>query len=234
MPALALVLASLVLMYLVRLRVDAAWVPFRAGQMLLAAAPALIARALVYARDTPAARWATAAVMAAAFVIGLPTTVIDAYNAQDVADRNIGPGFHWTLALTPDEQRVLDWIRRETPAESIVQMEPTVRDRDLSRGHWGERWSTIPSFAERRMAAGIPISLMRVPEYGERSTLVKSMYESPNARDAWSIARKLRIDYLYVDAVDREAYPNVSKFDAAPDLFTPVFASGAAAVYQVR
>ena len=233
-PAIALVLASLGLMYLVRLRVDAAWVPFRAGQMLLAAAPALIARALISSRGSPAIRWSTAAVLGAAFVTGLPTTVIDAYNAQDVADRNVGPGFHWTLALTPDEQRVLDWIRRETPRDAIVQMEPTVRDRDLSRGHWGERWSTIPSFAERRMAAGIPISLMRVPEYGERSSQVKSMFESANARDAWSIARKLRIDYVYVDAIDRAAYPAVSKFDAAPDLFTPAFASGAAAVYQVR
>lgn len=232
-PALMLVSLSLLLMYLVRLRVDTAWVPFRAGQMLLVASPALIARGLVSMGNGGATRWIAAVAMVAAFVIGLPTTVIDAYNAQDVGDREAGPGFHWTLALTPDEQQALAWIRTSTPANALVQMEPTVRDRDLSPANWGERWSLVPSFAERRMAAGIPISLMRVPEYVEKSRSVKVMYETANPHEAWTIARRLHIAYLYVDAVDRQTYPGVAKFDTS-QYFAPVFRSGPVAVYEVR
>jgi hypothetical protein len=233
LPALMLVSLSLALMYLVRLRVDTAWVPFRAGQMLLVAAPALVARALVYLWSGGATRWIAVTAFVAAFVIGLPTTVIDAYNAQDVDDREIGPGFRWTLALTPDEQQALAWIRTVTPAHALVQMEPTARDRDLSPGNWGERWSVVPTFGERRMAAGIPISLMRVPEYGEKSRAVKVIYETPNAHEAWTIARRLHIAYLYVDANDRQTYPDVAKFDTS-QYFAPVFKRGEVAVYEVR
>ena len=63
----------------------------------------------------------------------LPTTVIDATNAQDVDDLDAGQGFHWTLVLHPEEQQALHWIRTMTPPNALVQMEPTVRDRDTQR-----------------------------------------------------------------------------------------------------
>jgi hypothetical protein len=234
LPALVIVVLSLLIMHLVRLRVDTAWVPFRAGQMLLVAVPALVARGLVALWDSRRLRWAGVAAIAVAFVIGAPTTAIDAYNAQDVEDMNVGPGFHWTLVLHPDEERALTWIRTMTPSTALVQMEPTVRDRELSPGGWGERWSLIPSFAERRMAAGLPISLMRVPEYAEKSAQVKTMYQTADAHEAWTIARRLRIGFLYVDALDREVYEGAAKFDVSPQFFTPVFTSGAVGVYAVK
>jgi hypothetical protein len=232
-PSIALIVLALGLMYLVRLRVDAPWVPFRAGQMLLVAVPALIARGLAAFWDSSNARWPAVAAFAVLFAVGFPTTAIDARNAQDVENTNAGPGFHWTLVLTPDEQQAFAWIRKATPATAIVQMEPTVRDRELSPGGWGERWSLIPSFAERRMAAGIPISLMRVPEYGERSAQVKTIYQSMDPREAWTIARRLRIVYLYVDALDRRTYEGAAKFDDAPQFFRRAFTSGDVAVYEV-
>jgi hypothetical protein len=232
-PALVLVVLSLLLMYLVRLRVDTAWVPFRAGQMLLAAAPAIVARGLAAAWDS---KLRSVGIMAIAllFVVGVPTTAIDAYNAQDVEDADAGPGFHWTLMLHPDEEKALAWIRRTTPSTALVQMEPTVRDRDLSPGDWGERWSLIPSFAERRMAAGLPISLMRVPEYSEKSALVKTIYQTTDPYEAWTIAHRLRIAFLYVDGLDRHVYEGAAKFDASPRYFTPAFRSGEVAVYEVK
>lgn len=233
LPALALVLISLLVMHLVRLRVDVAWVPFRAGQILLVAVPALVARVFAALVDS-GRRWVAVAVIVIAFLAGAPTTIIDAFNAQDVEDEDVGPGFHWTLVLHADEERALAWIRSSTPRTALVQMEPAVRDRDLSAGHWGERWSLIPSFAERRMAAGLPISLMRVPEYAEKSLLVKTMYQSADPHEAWTIARRLRIAYVYVDEIDRAAYPGAAKFDASPQFFTPVFTSGAVGVYTVR
>jgi hypothetical protein len=234
LPATVLIVLSLLLMYLVRLHVDAAWVPFRAGQMLLVAVPAIIARGIVALWNAPRWRIASTAAIVAMFAIGLPTTAIDAFNAQDVEDMDAGPGFHWTLILTSDELEALAWIRRSTPRSALVQMEPTIRDRDSNPGGWGERWSLIPSFAERRMAAGIPISLMRIPEYAERSALVRTIYQTPNAHEAWTIARRLRIAYLYVDALDRRTYEAAAKFDTSPEFFTPVFRRGQVGVYEVR
>jgi hypothetical protein len=234
LPALVVVVLALLAMHLLRLRVDTAWVPFRAGQMLLVAVPALVARGLAALWDSPRQRWATVVVVVLAFVIGAPTTAIDAYNAQDVEDMNVGPGFHWTLVLRSDEEKALAWIRTMTPPTAVVQMEPTVRDRELSPGARGERWSLVPSFGERRMAAGLPISLMRVPEYAEKSLQVKTIYQTASAHEAWTIARRLRIAFLYVEGLDRDTYEGAAKFDVAPEFFTPVFRSGAVGVYQVR
>jgi len=233
-PAIVLVVVSLLLMYLVRLRVDQAWVPFRAGQLFLVAAPALMARGLAALWNVPRARGFAIGVAAVLLAAGLPTTAIDAYNAQDIGNRGIGSGFHWTLVLGPDEQEALAWIQRMTPATAIVQMEPTVRDRELSPGAWGERWSVVPAFAQRRMAAGLPISLIRIPAYAEKSSLVRTLYQTSDAREAWTIARKLRIDFLYVDAIDRQAYGGGAKFDTSPEFFSPVFTRGLVGVYQVR
>jgi uncharacterized membrane protein len=84
------------------------------------------------------------------------------------------------------------------------------------------------------MAAGLPISLLNVPEYSERSQAVRMMYDTPSAAQANDIAHRLRIDYVYVDAVERSAHSAVSKFDASPEYFERVFSEGEVAVYRVR
>ena len=216
---------SILLMFFVTLSVDIFWVGFRAGNLFFVLVPALVARGFV----SLSARWrrpVAAALAIATIVGGLPTTIIDAYNAQDVGNRLMGPGFRWTVALTPAEQEGLAWIRANTPREAIVQAEPTIRGRDT--------WSFIPSFAERRMAAGLPISLMHVPEYDEKSEQVRQIYASTDADAAWRAAKQLRVDYLYVDATERAAYPAVSKFDVNPRYFTPVFRNSEVSVYQVK
>jgi hypothetical protein len=219
----ALAIISLALMYFVWLDVDHEWVPFRAGQMLLAVIPALCARAMLAARVK---RWIVVAAAAALIASGLPTTAIDAYNARDIHNAREGPGFRWTLVLTPDQNRAFTWIRNATPATAIVQMEPIVRGRD--------GWSLIPSFAHRRMAAGLPISLLHVPEYDQRSTAVKDAFETSDPADAWRTVHGLHIAYVYVDATDRRAYPGAAKFDSSPQYFAPVFRSGDVGVYAVR
>ena len=229
-PVTAALLAgtSLLLLFFARLDVDPAWVGFRAGQMFLVAVPVLIARGLV---ATGARKGMAVIAVAFAIVAGVPTAAIDSYNAQDtsnVAESPVGP---WTVLVSRDEQAGLAWLRDATPSTAIVQMEPTVRARTT--------WSLIPSFARRRMAAGQPISLLggTTPgsEYAERSARVKTMYETSNARQAWDIARALRIDYVWVDKVERAAYPSgVGKFDAAPDRFVPVFRNTEVVIYRVH
>jgi hypothetical protein len=225
-PAIVVGVLSLAVMYLVRLRVDTEWIPFRAGQMLLVTAPALMAYGLAAVWNRRALRPLAGVAFVALLLLGLPTTVIDAFNAQDIENDHEGVGFRWTMVIPPEEVQAFAWIRRSTPLDAVVQMEPIVRER--------EGWSLIPSFAERRMAAGLPISLMEVPAYRQTSERVQVMFATPRAQEAWDIAKGLHIDYIYVDATDRAKYPETDKFDRSPNFFEHVFRRGAVGVYRVR
>jgi hypothetical protein len=212
---------GLFLLYFVRIS-EASWVGFRAGQLLLISIPILLARTL-----ESLSRTVRAALVAVVLVIGMPTTLIDTYNAQDIGNRRPGPGFRWTLWTTPAQREAFIWIRAHTTDEDIVQMEPIVRGR--------EHWTLIPSFAGRRMAAGQPISLLPLPEYRERSEQVRRLFEARDQTEAAAIARSLRLDYLYVDTEDVRAYPEgTQKFAANPEIFEPVFANGEVRIYRVR
>jgi hypothetical protein len=214
------VLLGLFLLYFVRIS-EASWVGFRAGQILLVAIPVLLARSL---ERVP--RRTRGAAVALILALGLPTTLVDAYNAQDIWNRRPGPGFRWTLWTTRQQRQAFEWIKRNTPEDAIVQMEPVVRGR--------EHWTLIPSFAGRRMAAGDPISLLPIPEYALKSGEVRTMFATGSAADAAAIARRLGIDYIYVDQTDVSAYPEgVAKFDGSP-AFERVFSNREVRLYRVR
>ena len=219
---------ALLLLFFARLNVDPAWIGFRSGQLFLIAVPALIARGFVASGPRRAIAIVAAAIALAA---GAPTTVIDTYNAQDTSNVSESPIGPWTVVLTPEEQQGLEWIRRMTPANAVVQMEPTSRERNT--------WSLIPSFAERRMSAGRPISLLGGTsdgsEYAERSARVRTLYETSDVRQAWDIARSMRINYLWVDRIERSTFPaGTAKFNGAPQFFIPVFRNAEVSIYRVR
>ena len=227
-PAVAGTVLGLLVFYLVRLSVEGSYIGFRAGQLLQLALPGLAA--LFFARLwNPQWTWraAAAAIAIVLIVIGLPTTLIDTYNAQDIGNRRMGPGFRWTIPISPDQQAALDWVRRATPPDAIVQLEPVGRGRDT--------WSLIASFGQRRMAAGVPLPLMATPEYAQRMREVQAIYATPDAGLAWREARRLGIDYLYLDGVERAKYPGqpLDKFTASPEYFVPAFSSGEVALYAV-
>ncbi len=223
-PSVAGVVLVVLVMHLVTMTVDEFWIGFRTGHLFFVLVPPTIARGLLWLWQRPRRPFATV-LLAGLFAVGLLTTVIDAFNAQDVENTHQGIGLRWTLRLTPEQQAGLEWIRLHTPSTAIVQAEPSVRGRDA--------WSLIPSFAERRMAAGQPISLMHVPEYDTRSDAVQKIYAFADADAAWASARSLGIDYLWLDATDRAAYPNAAKFADHPELFSPVFTGGDVVVYQL-
>ena len=220
--AMAGIAVGLFLLYFVRIS-DASWVGFRAGQILLVMIPILLARTF----DAMSTR-SRGLLCAAVLIVGLPTTVIDTFNAQDIGNHRQSPGgFKWTISVSAGQEEAFRWIRRETPLGAIVQMEPILRGR--------EHWTLIPSFASRRMAAGLPISLLPSPEYLERSNRVRSIFAAADAQEAASLARRLGIDYLYVDGDDRAAYPTgMAKFVEHTELFVPVFQNAEAGIYQVR
>jgi hypothetical protein len=224
-PAIIGMALSVFLMFFLTLTVDLFWIGFRTGQLFFILAPAIVARgfALLWRARLPIIGVGVALLV---FLIGFPTTAIDAYNTQDVANRAMGPGFHWTVTITPAEQEAFEWIKRNTAPDAIVQAEPIVRGR--------ETWSLIPTFAERRMAAGNAIALLAIPEYTTGSERVRQIYVEPDADIAWRVAREMAIDYLFVDSAERNAYPAVAKFDARPDRFERVFQNADVSIYTIR
>jgi hypothetical protein len=225
-PSIAGLAISLALMFGVTLVLEPIWIGWRAGQVFLVTIPPLIAAAIAALWDR-AGRGVTVASVAMLLAIGLPTTLIDLYNTQDTSNTEMGPGFRWTVVITPGEQEALEWIERRTPPDAVVQMSLNPRGR--------ETWTLIPSFARRRMAAGLPISLLRTPEYEERAALADRIFASGDAEEASRIARQLRIDYLYVGPAEREAFgASLAALDARPDLFARYFQNAAAAVYAVK
>jgi hypothetical protein len=225
LPYVVLSTLALFLMYFVRLSVDQAWMAFRAGQMMIIGLAALSARYLAASTAGTRRLGGAAVVILLAFLSGAPTTVIDEYNAQDIHNLAMGPGFPWTIVVTPQQQHAYQWLRENTPPAAVVQMDARSRERAT--------WSNLPSFAERRMAGGLPISLLNIPEYAERSDRIRAMYSTGNAAEAANIAHSLRIDYVYVDEVERRAYPNGIRFEGS-SAFEEVFKEGAVAIYRVR
>jgi hypothetical protein len=218
---------GLLLLYFVRLVPDPAWVGFRAGQILQITLSGLsaIGIARILTARFPV-RWAGLAILALLFAAGLPTTAIDVYNAQDIANRAMGPGFRWTIDITPEEQAAFEWIRRATPRDGVVQMEPTSRGR--------ETWSLLPSFAERRMGAGLAIPLLEDAARSARLEVVKTLYETDDPDHAWMLARQLGIDYLYLDRVEHATFPaGLAKFDASPN-FLLAFRNDEVCIYAVH
>jgi hypothetical protein len=224
LTATVMIATSLVVMHFVRLSVDDSWVGFRGGQMFLVAAPAVIAAGL----SAPGVwRRIAVTVAIAALLAGLPTTIIDVYNAQDITNLSPGPGFPWTQVLDRPHADALEWLRRSTSLTDTVQVDAVARGQTT--------WTPIPSFAERRMAASLPRTLVDDPDYHERSEQVRQMYATTESRDAWTLARRLRVNYVWIDEVERGAYPaGVRKFDTAPEYFAPVYQNGVVSIYRVQ
>jgi hypothetical protein len=225
-PALAGTVLGLLVFYLVRLSVEGSYIGFRAGQLLQLALPGLAA--VFFARLWAGrSRVLAGAIAAALIIIGLPTTVIDTYNAQDIGNLRMGPGFRWTITVTRDEQEAFRWLRAQTATDAIIQMDP--------EAHGRETWSQVPTFAWRRTAAARPISLMNIPEYGERSRRAHSIYSGVRPEAAARTARQLGIDYIFIGPAERTANPpdRLAKFDTRPDLFRLAFANQGTQIYEV-
>jgi hypothetical protein len=203
------------------------YVGWRAGHLIfMAAAPltALVFEALARARR--AVRYAGVALAGALALAAAPTVIIDLYNTQDTGNRAMGPGFPWTLVLGPDELEALRWIKQSTPPHALVQPEPSVRA--------PATWAWVPAFAERRMAAGLPISMVPLARYEAASHRVRELYLSETAKEAFERAARLRIDFLVVGPPERQAYPAFEQMlDADGARFPVVFRNASMTIYFV-
>ncbi len=204
------------------------YVGWRAGHLLFVAFTVLTAYALQEIGNGTVTRQAVAAVVFVVLALSAaPTFAIDLYNTQDIDNREESPGgLRWTLVLDRDEVEGLAWIRALTPPDAVVQIDPFPR---------GFTWAYIPAFAERRMAAGLPISMVPLEKYETASREVKTVFTADSAQTAHQRAVELGIDYLFVGRPEREANPQIEdRLGQRPDLFQPVFRNNTIAIYFVE
>lgn len=202
------------------------YVGWRVGHLLFMAATVLAGIVFEHLEGAPTpgrvAAWLAVAIVG---LTGLPTTVIDIYNTQDLSNRNEAPGFRWTLVLTPDDRQVFDWIRHNTRPDSIFQVDPLVRD--------SETWAYLPAFAERRMAAGLPISMIPLQKYQEGSERIRGIFDD-TPLSAYERALRAGINYVLVGPPEREAHPGVEqRFDSIGSLMPLAFRNGTISIYEV-
>lgn len=201
------------------------YVGWRVGHLLFMAATVLAGIAFDHLGSMPNRRMASAGLVAVGLA-GLPTTVIDIYNTQDLTNNREAPGFRWTLRLTPDDRQAFHWIKLNTRPDEVIQVDPFARNT--------ETWAYLPAFAERRMAAGLPISMVPLKKYDEGSQAIRPLFdESPLA--AYERAVRAGINYVLVGPPERDAHPGVEqRLDSLPELLPLLFRNGTISIYGVR
>jgi hypothetical protein len=204
-----------------------AYVGFRAGHLLFIAFAPLVGfawqEAWASGRRTRVAAMLMAALLA---VTAAPMTAIDLYNAQDTSNQMMGPGFRWTVILTPDELEALNWIKVYTPEDALVQVEPTTHD--------SETWAYVPAFAERRMSAGLPISMIPLKKYQLATQHIREVFAENDAAKEYAVASALKLQYLYIGPAERAKYPHLEeRLDTVPQWFQPAFRNHSVSIYRV-
>jgi hypothetical protein len=204
------------------------YVGWRAGHFLFVAFAVLTGYALhALWQLGPRTRVLTAALTAVLAALALPTFVIDFYNTQDITNYKPNDNYSWTLVLSHDEVAALNWIRTFTPAEAIVQIEPHSRE--------GRRWADVPAFAERRMSAGLPISMVPLAPYEDASQKVLALYQERNGEKAFSQAARLGIDYLVIGPPERRSFPDFeATLRSNPARFREAFRSGEVSIFMLE
>ncbi len=170
--------------------------------------------------------WRAAGAVALVLCLGItaPTTIIDLYNTQDVANRSMAAGFPWTLVLARDEVNALQWIATSTPPDARVQVDPVARD--------PATWGYVPAFGERRMAAGIPISMVPLEPYLRASQRVRRVYRANDVNYVRQHADQLGIDVLVVGPEEDRAHPHFRPLlEGAPDAFPALYRSRLVSLY---
>ena len=163
--------------------------------------------------------------VAIVLMAGLPTTAIDVYNTQDITNFSQAPAGRWTLRLTPDDLQVFDWLKHNTEPSAIVQVDPAPRD--------PEHWGYLPAFGERRMAAGLPISMVPLAKYQQASAEVRTIYDE-EPLFAYEHAVRAGINYVIVGPPERAGHDGVEqRFASIPELMALVFRNNTISIYEV-
>jgi hypothetical protein len=198
---------------------EGVWMAWRAGSVLL------ISLMLVLACGVE--KWPRKT-LALVLASGSLTAVLDLYNAQDVANRELSRGdFRWTTVISHPEMEALRWVRSETEPRAVVQWDARARDR-------GE-WAAIPALAERRMAVGFPIFLLEPYKYRRRERrTIRPIFLLADPTEAHRRAHEAGIDYLWIGRRELEVRgEGLQGLWEAPNLFRKAFTSRNVTVFEV-
>jgi len=203
------------------------YVGWRVGHFLFMSAAVLIG---VLFNDLPLlsanVRRAVLVVALLMLAAGVPTAAIDIYNTQDTTNHNEMPAGRATLRLQPDDLQIFDWIKHNTDPKATFQVDPVARN--------PEHWAYLPAFGERRMAAGIPISMIPLAKYERASAEIRLLYDEQPLL-AYERAVRAKVNYVIVGPHERNAHPGVEdRFASMPDRLPLVFKNGTIAIYEVR
>lgn len=205
------------------------YVGWRVGHFMFMSAAVIIGILLERVAETPSAmqplQWA---VIIVAFLAGLPTTIIDVYNTQDISEHGEPP--YWTMMLKPDELQAFDWIGKHTRVDATMQVDPLIRQ----AGAKDDNWAYIPAFAGRRMAYGLPISMVPIGKYEQASAEIQKLFdESPLA--AYERAAKSKVNYVLVGPPERAAHAGIDeRLNSIPNQMPLVFKNATISIYEVR
>jgi hypothetical protein len=224
----ALAVVSIVCYFFINVRDHQdVYVGWRVGHFLFMAAAVLIGTLFNSLQHTHGnVRRVAFAALVIVFLAGLPTTAIDVYNTQDITNHSEMPAGHWTLRLHPDDLQIFDWIRHNTDPKAIFQIDPLPRD--------PEHWAYLPAFAERRMAAGIPISMIPLAKYRQASEQIRLIYDEQPLL-AYERAFRAHVNYIIVGPQERAAHPGVEdRFNGLAQRLPLVFKNGTISIYEVK
>ena len=204
------------------------YVGWRVGHLWFIASTALGAIACQRLLALPRVwRVAALALVLIAVFGALPTSLIDIYNTQDIFNATEVAGFRVVLLLSPEEQQAFTWIQANTPPGALFQWDA------LERGVEG--WANLPAFAERRLAVGLPISMVPLRKYQEGARRATWLFESSSSEGAHEFAVRNGIEYVYLGGPERKRHPGAQqRFEGAPALFEPVFRNAEITIYRVR
>lgn len=224
----AIVLTSVVFYFFVDIRDHGdVYVGWRVGHLVFIASTVSIAVLFERIGELPPRRRATAvAAIAVVLIAAAPTLGIDLYNTQDIENTRMGPGFRWTLVLSRNELQAFEWIKANTAPSAIFQVDPMARDSDT--------WAYLPAFAERRMAVGLPISMVPIGKYERGSWRVREMLSQAVPVETHHLATGLGIRYILSGPPERLANPRLqARLDSRSDLFPLLFRNGSISIYGV-
>ena len=222
----ALAVTSLAFYFFVNVRDHQdVYVGWRVGHFLFMSAAVVIGVLLEYVYARPSTwqplQWAAIAI---ALLAGLPTTIIDIYNTQDISEHGEAPYF--TMMMRPDELQAFDWIQKNTRPDSLFQVDPIVRAVDS--------WAYLPAFAERRMAIGLPISMVPLAKYQQGSEAINLIFEEPPLA-AYERAARAKVNYVLIGPQERKAHPGVEeRFNSIPNQMPLAWKNGTISIYEVK
>jgi hypothetical protein len=228
-PVAALVLAAMAFYFFADVPdMGGVWVGWRSGHLLFVAfavfTGVVFAWTAAQSRRTRRAVWGGSALLALAAV---PTVAIDVHNAQDLTNTRSGPSFPWVLRLSKGEVAALEWMRRHTSADAVVQPDAQARA--------NASWGYISAFGERRMAAGLPIAMIPLAPYVRTAGIVhEGLFRQRHLPAATQLARRMGIDYVYLGPLERDEDPDLyGRLLSWPQGFRLAFQNEDVAIFRV-